>query len=147
IISNTIAFTLKVFFEKIIAVFFRYISIEKYFSTYLVKNLMQLLGLQCFSLLLGFLSNYVLLKLVGVNDYGLYVYVFNFIYLLVNFCVIGTDTLLVRNLPVYEVSKNYKMQKGVIAFAVVAALIGSVIVSFVSEIFVQFTPIAKNIGS
>jgi len=106
-----------------------------------------LLLLQCFSLLLGFLSNYVLLKLVGVSDYGLYVYVFNFIYLLVSFCLIGAHTLVIRNLPVYEISKDYKMQKGVIFFAITAAVLGSLIVSFVSGILVQFTPIAKSIGS
>jgi len=138
---------LKIFLEKIIAAFFRYIPIEKYFSTYLLRNLLQLLLLQCFSLLLGFLSNYVLLKLVGVSDYGLYVYVFNFIYLLVSFCLIGAHTLVIRNVPVYEISKDYKMQKGVIFFAITAAVLGSLIVSFVSGILVQFTPIAKSIGS
>jgi O-antigen/teichoic acid export membrane protein len=140
-------FALKIFFEKIIAAFFRYISIEKYFSAYLVRNLVQMLLLQCLSLLLAFVSNYVLLKLVGVSDYGEYVYVFNFIYLLVNFCLIGTDTLVIRNLPVYEISKDHKMQKGVVFFSIAAAFLGSIVMSFVSVIFVQFTPIAKNIGS
>ena len=135
------------FFEKIIAGFFRYISIEKYFSAYLIRNLIKLLLLNCFSLLLGFVSNYILLKLLGVSDYGLYVYVFNLVYLLVNFCLIGADTLVIRSLPVFEISKDYKGQKGVILFAVTAAFFGSIIVSFISEIFVQFTPIAKNIGS
>jgi len=134
------------FFEKIIAGVFRYISVEKYFSGYLIRSLIQLLLLNCFSLLLGFLSNYILLKLVGVSDYGLYVYVFNLVYLLMNFCLIGADTLVIRSLPVFEISKDYKRQKGVILFAITAAFLGSIIVSFTSEIFVQFTPIGKNIG-
>ncbi len=105
-----------------------------------------MLFLQCLSFLLGFLSNYILLKLAGINDYGQYVYVFNFIYLLVNFSLLGADTLLVKNLPVYEISKDYKMQKGVVSFAIIVAFLGAVVVSVVSVFIARVTPIGKNVG-
>ena len=133
--------------EKIITVIFKKTPAESYFSEYLIKNSVQLFLLQSISLGLGFLLNYVLIKFAGVNDYGQYVYTFNFIYLLVNLCMMGTDSLLVKNISVYDASENYKKLKGIIFFGVITAVVGSLFIAFCSEVIVDLTGIIKNKGN
>ncbi len=133
--------------EKIIIVIFRKTPGESYFSEYLIKNSVQLFLLQSISLGLGFLLNYVLIKLAGVNDYGEYVYTFNFIYLLVNLCIMGTDSLLIKNISVYEASGNYKKLKGIIFFGMMVAVVSSLFFAFCSEVIVDLTGIINKKGS
>ena len=71
---------------------------------------------------------------MGVNDYGSYVYIFNLLYLLANFCILGTDTLVVKNVPVYEAAGKFEKLKGVIFFGISAGVFGSFIIAFASEI-------------
>lgn len=129
--------------QKLIAVFFRRMPEGNYFSSYLINNSVQLFLLQCISLALVFFSNYVLIKMVGVGAYGQYVYLFNFIYLLVNICLVGGDTLLTRNIPLYNSRGNYKNMKGVIIFGALAAIIGSLLVASVSEIVIDLSGTLK----
>ena len=130
--------------EKIIKIIFKKTPADSYFSGYLIKNSVQLFLLQSISLGLGFLLNYVFIKLAGVTDYGQYVYTFNFIYLLVNLCMMGTDSLLVKNISVYDASENYKKLKGIIFFGVITAVAGSLFIAFCSEVIVDLTGIIKN---
>jgi O-antigen/teichoic acid export membrane protein len=133
--------------EKIITVIFKKTPVDSYFSGYLIKNSVQLFLLQSISLGLGFLLNYVFIKLAGVNDYGQYVYTFNFIYLLVNLCMMGTDSLLVKNISVYDASENYRKLKGIIFFGVMTAVAGSLFIAFCSKVIVDLTGIIKNKGN
>ena len=129
--------------QKLMAVFFRRMPEGNYFSSYLINNSVQLFLLQCISLVLVFCSNYVLIKVVGVDAYGQYVYLFNFIYLLVNFCIVGGDTLLTRNIPLYNSRGNYKSLKGVIIFGSLAAILGSFLAASVSEIVIDLSGTLK----
>lgn len=125
--------------QKIISALFRDKQDEGHFSKYLIKNSVQLFSLHCASLGLGFLSNYVLIRVVGINDYGLYVYIFNLLYLLANFCLAGTDSLLIKEISVYDDAAKYEELKGVIFFGITVAFFGSLIVSFASEMIITFT--------
>jgi O-antigen/teichoic acid export membrane protein len=81
---------------------------------------------------LVFLLNYVLIKIAGVSDYGAYVFVFNSINLLVNFCLLGIDTLLVKTVSVYDAAGRYEKLKGSLFFSLVIILLSAAIIGFVS---------------
>ena len=119
---------------------------ENYFSDYVVKNSIWLFLLQGFSLALGFLSNYVLIKTVGVNEYGSYVYIFNFLYLLAGFSMLGMDTLLVKKVSIYEALGNYRELKGVIFFAIGVCLGASLAMAIVSGTIADVFGVIKNSG-
>lgn len=81
---------------------------------------------------LGFLSSYILIKAAGVSDYGAYVYIFNLVNLLLNFCLLGVDTLAVKNISVYHSTGSHPKLKGVLVFSLMVALAGSLTVAFIS---------------
>jgi O-antigen/teichoic acid export membrane protein len=119
---------------------------ESYFSDYIIKNSIQLFLLHFFSLVLGFLSNYVLIKIAGVDYYGSYIYIFNFLYLLVSFCILGMDTLLVKNVSVYEAGGNYRELKGIVFFGIVVCFFSSLIMAFISEKIAAVTGVVEYSG-
>ena len=119
---------------------------ENYFSDYVIKNSIWLFLLQGFSLAIGFLSNYVLIKAAGVNDYGSYIYIFNFLYLLIGFCTLGMDTLLVKKVSIYEASGNYRELKGVIFFAIGVCICASLAIAIVSGKIAGIFGVIKNSG-
>jgi O-antigen/teichoic acid export membrane protein len=71
------------------------------------------------------------------------VYIFNLLYLLVNFCLIGADILLVKKISVYDAAGKYKELKGIIIFGLFVAILGSLTVAFLSEIIIAHTDLIK----
>src|SRR4030095_410497 len=132
--------------QQIIEAFIARKEREDYFSDYVIKNSVRLFLLQCFSLALGFLSNYILIRFAGVGDYGSYIYLFNFLYLLVNFCILGMDTLLVKNIAIYEAARKYKELKGIVFFSLGGAILGSVIIAIISKGIITLAHIMQNTG-
>ena len=112
-------------------------------SDYITKNAIRLLLLHGFSLVIGFVSNFILVKTTGVGNYGSYVYVFNLLYLLAGFCILGVDTLLVKKIPVYENANLLSELKGVIIFSIGFTIIGSIIIAAISGKIAELT---KAIG-
>ncbi len=104
------------------------------FSGYIAKNSIRLFLINCIALILGFISNYVLIKVAGVSTYGAYVYIFNLLYLLAAFCVVGTDTLLVKKIAVYEATANYAEWKGILLFSLGMIMAGIILVTAFSVI-------------
>lgn len=101
-------------------------------SGYLASNSMRLFILQCISIGISFLVNYVLIKTAGVANYGSFVYVFNSISLLGNFCLLGMDILLVKNVSVYDAYSDYGKLKGILFFSLVVVFFSSIIVAVIS---------------
>ncbi|MBK5269636.1 MAG: oligosaccharide flippase family protein, partial [Bacteroidia bacterium] len=132
---------------KIIAGIFGNDPDNNYFSGYMMKNSIRLFMLQGFSLALGFLSNYILIQLAGVNIYGSYVYIFNLLYLLSGFCIFGMDTLLVKKVSVYDADGKFSKLKGVILFAIGIAIAGSIIITIVSEFIIRYSGITKKFSN
>jgi len=120
---------------------------EDQFSEYLWKNSIRLFILHVASLAIGFLSNFIYIRLVGVQDYGSYVYIFNLIYLLAGFCIFGTDTLLIKKISVYDSPDSKGELKGVIFFSIGISIVGSVLFAFVSEKVFSITGSEKYLGS
>ena len=116
------------------------------FTGYVAKTSVQLFLIHCVALVLGFLSNYILVKVAGVNAYGAYVYIFNLLYLLVSFCIMGVDTLLVKKVAAYDATQKYAELKGIIFFSLIAVILGSLIVSFISQQVIGFTGMKSKMG-
>jgi len=135
------------FIQKILERFIGKDETADYFSDYVVKNSVRLLLLQCVSLGLGFVANYVLIKFAGVNDYGSYVYIFNFLYLLVNFCILGMDTLLVKHISLYDEAHKYSELKGVVFLSLGISVVASIVIAVIATAFVDVAGILKNTAS
>jgi O-antigen/teichoic acid export membrane protein len=102
-------------------------SFQKYVKGYVAKNSIILFCIHCLSILLVFFSNYVIIKAAGADSYGAYVYLFNLVYLLVSFCILGVDTLLLKNMPVLFHAGKYSQLKGLLVYAFIIIIITSMI--------------------
>jgi O-antigen/teichoic acid export membrane protein len=130
--------------RQIITLIFGKKQADDFFSGYVAKNSVQLFLMHCIALVLGFISNYVLIQVAGVNAYGSYVYIFNLLYLLMVFCIFGTDTLLIKKMGVYDKDSGHQHMKGVIIFSLIIAVAGSLLVSIISSLVIHFTEILDN---
>ena len=112
---------------------------EDFFAGYVAKKSVQLFLIHCLALVLGFLSNYILVKVAGVNNYGAYVYIFNLLYLLVSFCIMGVDILLVKKVAAYDATQKYAELKGIIFFSIAVVFSGSLVMTIISKKIIGFT--------
>ena len=96
---------------------------------YIVNASIKLLSLHGFSLLVGFFLNYFLARNVHLSDYGSYVYIFNFFYLLNTFCLFGLDTLSVKMAPIYASEHKHTKLKGLLLFSIFVVSLFSLIVA------------------
>lgn len=134
------------FIEKIQSAIFGKTYYQKYFNNYIARNSTFLFFIHCFGIALVFFSNYILVKAAGVNNYGSYVYLFNLVYLLVSFCVLGLDTLLVKNTAIYFDSKKYPEFKGLLFFSFRIILISSIVVALLFKVISSFSNAATVVG-
>jgi O-antigen/teichoic acid export membrane protein len=102
-------------------------------SVFVIRNSVQLTIFHGISVAIVFLSNYILIKVAGVADYGAYVYIFNLISLLAGFCLLGVDTLVVKNVSIYSATGQYGKLKGALFFSVTIVFASSVMVAFVTS--------------
>ncbi|MEO8860766.1 MAG: polysaccharide biosynthesis C-terminal domain-containing protein [Ginsengibacter sp.] len=122
------------FIRKIFSGIFGTAQYQKYFDNYVASNSLALFFIHCLSIVLVFLSNFILVKIAGVSNYGGYVYLFNLVYLLVTFSILGLDTLLVKKVAVFNDTKKYPQLKGIVLFALFIIVISSIIVAALFKI-------------
>lgn len=125
--------------KKILAPLFGIDFYQKYFNNYIARNSTFLFFIHCCGIGLVFFSNYILVKSAGAANYGSYVYLFNLVYLLVSFCVLGLDTMLVRKTAIYIDAKRYPEFKGLLFFAFRIILISSLVVSLLFKLISGFS--------
>jgi len=99
---------------------------------YIFKGTVSVLLLYLFSIVFGFVLNYLLIRSAGTADYGTYVYALNLVTLIAGFAVMGTDNLLVKNLAVYKDQANNSLFKGLLLFAIGFTLLFSLLAGLVS---------------
>ena len=99
---------------------------------YILKGTVSVLLLYFFSVVFGFVLNYLLIRSAGTADYGTYVYALNLVTLIAGFAVMGTDNLLVKNLAVYKDQANISLFKGLLLFAIGFTLLFSLLAGLVS---------------
>lgn len=127
------------FIAKIISKIFWTTNYQKYFDNYFARNSTLLFIIQCLSIVLVFFSNYILVKVAGTNNYGAYVYLFNLVYLLVSFCLLGLDTLLLQKTAIYNESKKYPELKGILLYAFLSILVSSIIIGMLFKMISNFS--------
>ncbi|MBK6938212.1 MAG: hypothetical protein IPH18_16070 [Chitinophagaceae bacterium] len=114
-------------------------------SRYLVNKLVTLIILNGVAIVLAFLTNYVLIKVAGVELYGSYIYIFNLLYLLMAISVPGTDTLLRKMNAVYNDSEKKAELKGLLIYAVLIVVIASALAAGISGLIAK-TSIVNETG-
>ncbi|MEO8584273.1 MAG: polysaccharide biosynthesis C-terminal domain-containing protein [Flavitalea sp.] len=110
---------------------------KRILSSYTQRGVLQLFLLQGLSMALVFIVNLVLVRIAGMEDYGTYVYIFNLLALLAGFSVMGLDTLLLKENAVHEHSHNYQKLKGVIHFAILFAVVGSLLTGIIAVVVIN----------
>jgi O-antigen/teichoic acid export membrane protein len=102
-------------------------------------------GLRIVNLALSFLTSILLVRLMGAAEYGTYVYLFTWLYLLSVVAVFGLDKLLIRDVATYLAQASWSLLKGIIKWSDWFVALLSVLIGLVMAIVMwQFT---KNIGS
>src|ERR1700682_5060841 len=66
---------------------------------------------------LTYFSQLIIARIVGVDIYGMYAYVFAWIVVLAYFSTLGFDVGLLRFVPAYEAERAWPLLKGVIQYA------------------------------
>ncbi|MES1216010.1 MAG: flippase [Bacteroidota bacterium] len=135
--------------QPILQIFTKLLGIKQddQYSDYVLKNILRLFLLHAASIVIGFLSNYTFIRLVGVQDYGSYVYIFNLLYLLAGFCILGVDTLLVKKISIYDEAKQFGELKGVVSYSFTVAIIGSFVFAVISSGATSITGVLKYLGN
>ena len=91
------------------------------------------------SVILVFLSNYVLIKLAGPGNYGSYIFVFNLVYLLAAFGSLGLDTLFLKKTVLYHDENKRAEWRGLWRFGVVTVILGALVLTAFSRRLVSFS--------
>src|SRR5207302_1621421 len=66
---------------------------------------------------LTYCSQLVIARIVGIDTYGVYAYVFSWMVVLAYFSALGFDVALLRFVPSYEVRRAWSLLQGVIQYA------------------------------
>jgi len=69
------------------------------------------------SVSLTYCAQLLIARIVGVDVYGIYAYVFAWMAVLAYFSALGFDVALLRFLPVYEAEQNWGLLRGVIQYS------------------------------
>jgi len=85
-----------------------------------------------------YVSQLLIARMVGVDIYGMYAYVFAWVTVLAYFSALGFDVAILRFVPAYEAARDWRLLKGVIRYSQRrAAAVGTVVV-LVGLLIVQF---------
>lgn len=80
----------------------------------------------------------LLARLLGTEQYGIYVYALAWINILVVFCLLGFQTSLVRFIAEYTVRQQWNLLRGIIRRSTQTVLASSIIVSGIGTIIITF---------
>ncbi len=86
-------------------------------KTRLIKGAISIFGLKSFSMGLGFLISLILARILGASDYGLYVYIFQIMDVLVLLGNSGIDSLIVRDGAIYKSNSDWGLLHGLLKWS------------------------------
>lgn len=87
-------------------------------------------GLKLINVILGFLSSIVFVRLLGVNEFGIYTYVLSWIWLISVFTKMGFPDLVVREVANYTNMKQWYLLRGFLNFSNWTVLSLSILIIF-----------------
>lgn len=106
--------------------------------------------IQSIAILIGFLLNIIIARLVNPQEFGNYVYLLSWVTLLAGIFTIGLDDLLLQNIPKYKINNQPELIKGLIIFShkLVAYVISiSLFLFLILLLFVNNFPFILNNSS
>jgi O-antigen/teichoic acid export membrane protein len=109
----------------------------------LVKGIIHSFIIQGISMVLVFAGNYLLVKFFGVEKYGVYVHVFNWISILTILALNGQDDVVLSRLPKYIAQNNLVQTGAVIRHANVRVAISGIGISLFFLGLIYIFPINK----
>ncbi len=104
---------------------------------YLLRGSIAAFLIQMAGLGFGFISSWLLARLLGADGYGTYVYIFAWIGLLSSFCTWGFDSLLVREMAVFRQKKQLAAQKGIFQLANFVVICCSFLLTIALHFFIE----------
>ncbi|MGC4036022.1 MAG: polysaccharide biosynthesis C-terminal domain-containing protein [Chitinophagaceae bacterium] len=132
-------------FSKIILKYSWLNGLLSSYQGFVLKNSFGFFLLQGVSIILGFFLNFLLIRTAGSENYGQYVYVFNFLAIVAGLCVAGTDTLVLQRNPVYIESRQQALLKGVIFFSTGLTFLVTLIAAFIALSFLGHFSYVSNL--
>jgi O-antigen/teichoic acid export membrane protein len=109
----------------------------------LVKGIINSFIIQGIGMVLVFAGNYLLVKFFGVEKYGVYVHVFNWISILTILALNGQDDVVLSRLPKYLAQNNLVQTGAVIRHANVRAAVSGIAISIFFLLLIYIFPINK----
>jgi O-antigen/teichoic acid export membrane protein len=103
----------------------------------ITQGIKKTITVQAFSYLLVFISNILMVRVAGMENYGIYITVINWISLLSVFAAQGMEDVVLAEIPPSVANGNYRNAKKIIFFANKIILTGAVIVTLVFFIIIK----------
>ena len=99
------------------------------FKSRFVRQIVSSFGLRVTYTGCTFLLTWILARFLGAAEFGIYSYAFSWSYLLAVFSTIGLDSLLVREVAVYQNSGNWGMLRGILRWSNLVSLCCSIAIA------------------
>lgn len=109
ILKEKIALFLNQFLTKI--------GLSEKLKNRLLTGAISLFGLKVFSAGCGFIISIILGRILGSSDYGLYVFVFTILDLLILLGTAGIDSLVVRDIAIYQSNNKWGLMRGLLKWS------------------------------
>ncbi|MEM8718530.1 MAG: flippase [Cyanobacteria bacterium P01_G01_bin.39] len=114
------------------------------FKNRLFQQIVGSFGLRVTYMGCTFLTNIILARFLGANDFGIYTYTVSWAYLLGVFGTVGLDNLLVREVAIYHGQAAWGLLRGILRWANQISLLVSLGLSFIAVAIAFFTGMAQD---
>ena len=104
----------------------------------LVRGASGSFGVMLLGAALAFGINILLARVLGVSQYGIYVYALTWINLLSLFCKLGMDTSLLRFVPAYSANEEWSLLRGILGRSVQYVLVTSSLIALLASVVVWY---------
>ena len=108
----------------------RFHSLQSY--RYILRGAASTLVLRIFAAGLTLILSWLLARVLGVTDYGTYIYTLAWVHFLATPACLGTDRLLVRLMAVYRVENHWAMARGILRWSSRLALAASLSLALIA---------------
>lgn len=111
----------------------------------LLRGGIGVLSIKVISTGLGLISSIILTRALGVEQFGIYTYIFALIALLTVPAQFGMTTLVIRETAKTEASKNWGLMKGLWAWTNLTSLALSAVIITLCIIYINFAPVSATL--
>lgn len=118
-----------------------------YLEKRLLRGSIGSLFLKIMFAVLTFFSSFLFIRLIGAEEYGLYVYSIAWLNILAIPASLGLDRLLIREISVYLTNEKWSLMKGVLRWSNRTVILVSLIIVFISMLFLKIVEPSRSIQS